>query len=126
MGHQLLERVRDAVAQRQPVAIDLYHSSAKRWVAAYIQPEPETVTVTLRDRTHRKQCASLLHLLNATVLEGLWRTLPDGTIQTANAAFARFLGVEDPDTLEGENVEQFIATAPNNPGWSALHDAVVE
>lgn len=123
---RILEMVQHADAEAPPMAADVYHPAVQRWFDVRVQPTADAVTVTLRDRTARKQWTTLLHLLDTTVLEGLWRVSAEGTIVTANATFARFLGYDNPADLEGRDVTCLFADAEGAPDWAALRTAAAE
>lgn len=122
MGARVEAAVRHAVQERTVTTVEAFHPAARRWFAVRARPDATGVTLLFRDRTSRTQCAHLLHLLDATVLEGLWRTGPDGTVATANARFARFLGYPEPSALEGRPARSLFA----DPAlWPRLRETAV-
>lgn len=126
MGTRILNAMQEAETGKPPVAFDVYHPAAQRWYDVRVQPTGEAVIVTFRDCTAHEQWSTLLHLLDTTVLEGLWRASADGTIVTANASFARFLGYDDAAALDGQSIARFLADTDERPNWSALRAAAVE
>lgn len=126
VGTRILETTRQAPADGPPVAIDVYHPAAQRWFDVHVQSTGDGVTVAFRDRTAHEQSTTLLHLLDATVLEGLWHTLDDGTIVTINSTAARFLGYDEAASLEGQSLGRLIADVEGRPNWDTLRMAAAE
>ena len=122
MGSRIQEAVRHAAQQRTATTVEAFHPTARQWFEVRAHPDPTGVALLFRDRTPRTQCAHLLHLLDATVLEGLWQTGPDGTVTTANAAFARFLGYPESSALEGRHARTLFADPEI---WSRLRETAV-
>ena len=122
MGSRVEAVVRHAVQERTATTVEAFHPATRRWFEVQARPDSTGVSLLFRDRTPQTQCAHLLHLLDATVLEGLWRTGPDGTVFTANAAFARFLGYPESSALEGRRARTLFA----DPAvWPRLRETVV-
>ena len=121
LDSRLHAALREAVSEEEPITFEAYHPEAKDWLAVRVDPPSDGIEVLVHDITPRKQAERWLHVLESTVLEGLWEVDANDAIVSVNGAFARLLGYESPRDLEGRAATDLFA---ESAVWPRLRETV--